>query len=145
MTTTISSFYSGILQQVMLLERYRKDISRRLKLLKDKRQRQSMIYSFLSLDLEKHQLLEHAAMVAIRTNETDVIRHLQRLYIYNGDSANLVRVIQGETRITRNFMNIILMSIRDPGRMNFSERRLAQEIEKYVMARANGYSHAHKK
>lgn len=139
MTTTISGFYDSILQQVMILERCKKEVGDRLLLIRDTRRRRSILYSFLSLDLEKHQLMEQAAVVAARSNEGAAIRRFTGFYSYAESNTDLVRCIRDEMRTASSHMKILQKSMLHPDQLSFAERRLVQEIDKYVTAQARLY------
>lgn len=136
MVFTTQNFYTDILQQVLLVERCRHELNQRLLVSKNRAQRRQLMLSFLCLDLEKHQLFAHAAQVAVQAGDGNVIRRLQNFYRHAARFDNIVMTIQDEIKNTRIFINIIQRSLHSWAEMSFAEKRLTQEIEKYIMARA---------
>lgn len=130
--------YNDVLKQVDVLERQKKDLSRDLLLYKEGRRRMKLIYAFLSYDLDKHELFEHAAVCAICNNEEHVLYDLQDFYAHvrGGD---LMERIRTEIKCTRRFMNLVEKSMENEGGLNFTERRLLQEICKYILEQARLY------
>lgn len=130
--------YNDVLKQVDVLERQKKDLSRDLLLYKEGRRRMKLIYAFLSYDLDKHELFEHAAVCAICNNEEHVLYDLQDFYAHvrGGD---LMERIRTEIKCTRRFMNLVEKSMENEAGLNFTERRLLQEICKYILEQARLY------
>jgi len=130
--------YNDVLKQVDVLERQKKDLSRDLLLYKEGRRRMKLIYAFLSYDLDKHELFEHAAVCAMCNNEEHVLYDLQDFYAHvrGGD---LMERIRTEIKCTRRFMNLVEKSMENEAGLNFTERRLLQEICKYILEQARLY------
>ncbi|MEQ8173683.1 MAG: hypothetical protein ABRQ26_01325 [Syntrophomonadaceae bacterium] len=130
--------YNDVLKQVDVLERQKKDLSRDLLLYKEGRRRMKLIYAFLSYDLDKHELFEHAAVCAMCNNEEHVLYDLQDFYAHvrGGDLMDRIRT---EIKCTRRFMQLVEKSMENEGGLNFTERRLLQELCKYILEQARLY------
>lgn len=130
--------YNDVLKQVDVLERQKKDLSRELLLYKEGRRRMKLIYAFLSYDLDKHELFEHAAVCAMCNNEEHVLYDLQDFYAHvrGGDLMDRIRT---EIKCTRRFMQLVEKSMENEGGLNFTERRLLQELCKYILEQARLY------
>lgn len=130
--------YNDVLKQVDVLERQKKDLSRDLLLYKEGRRRLKLIYAFLSYDLDKHELFEHAAVCAMCNNEDHVLYDLQDFYAHvrGGDLMDRIRT---EIKCTRRFMQLVEKSMENECGLNFTERRLLQELCKYILEQARLY------
>jgi hypothetical protein len=130
--------YNDVLKQVDVLERQKKDLSRDLLLYKEGRRRMKLIYAFLSYDLDKHELFEHAAVCALCNHEEHVLYDLQDFYAHvrGGDLMDRIRT---EIKCTRRFMQLVEKSMENEGGLNFTERRLLQELCKYILEQARLY------
>ena len=83
MNELLKTLYQDILQQVMVLESYKKELSIKILLTKDGSSRRlGLILRFLNYDLDKHELLEHAAVLAMSNQADIILEDLQRLYAY---------------------------------------------------------------
>jgi len=133
---TTRNFYTEIIQQVILVERCRHDLNKRLLSSKNRAQKRQLMLSFLCLDIEKHQLFASAAQVAVQDGDETVIRRLHNFYRHNAEFDNIVMIIQDEINKTRKFIHVIQRSLHGWAEMSFAEKRLAQEIEKYIIVRA---------
>jgi len=90
MSQEVNAIYSGILEQVMTTwKNTKKELSKQILIRKDDRKRLDLIYRFLSCDLNKHELFEQAAVIAMSNNETDVLNHLKRMYEPFGNESSL--------------------------------------------------------
>jgi hypothetical protein len=138
MTTELLSIYKEIVEQVLIIEGCKKDISRSLLLLKDPDRKIRQVYNFLSYDLEKHRLLEYAAIVALNEGDGQILRNLQKFYSY-ADGDDLMEKISAEIVFILRYMEILQNEIRNKGSSEFIERRMIQEICKYVSAMARIY------
>lgn len=130
--------YNDVLKQVDVLERQKKDLSRDLLLYKEGHRRMKLIYAFLSYDLDKHELFEHAAVCAMCNKEEHVLYDLQDFYAHvrGGDLMDRIRT---EIKCTRRFMQLVEKSMENEGGLNFTERRLLQELCKYILEQARLY------
>ena len=134
----VKAFYRDILTQVLSLESRKKRTSERLLLTKSQRRRLKIIREFLTLDLDKHSLLEQAAVVAVRNNSDEVLNHLSKLYaLENNDE--IVEGIREEVRRTQKLLLPVVNEIKYPKTSGFLERRLIQEVNKYVTVQAREY------
>ncbi len=140
MTETLKSFYQNILQQVLTLELEKKSLSTDMLVTRNKEHRLSMILKFLDYDLKKHELLEHAAVVGMRNREDSILEHLGQLYSYTGSDEGIIARIHSEIELVSGFLNLLAKSDKHPEVVSFFERRMIQEIIKYVMEQARMYN-----
>lgn len=138
MTTKIDSVYRSIVEQVVIIEGIKKEISRSLLLIKDSDKKIKQVYNFLSYDLEKHRLLEYAAMMASNEGAGQILRNLQKFYSY-ADGDDLIDKINVEIVCILRYLEILRNEIKHKGSSDFVERRMIQEICKYVIAMARIY------
>lgn len=139
MSQLVVTLYNNILEQVTQLESSKKKISVDILLAKEGRKRLSLIYNFLSYDLSKHELMEQAAVIALTNKEKLVLDHLERLYVKEGDEETIV-CIRREINITQKFMKVVNRARDKNATLTFSERRMLQEITKYIVAQARLYN-----
>lgn len=140
MTEAVKAFYQNILQQVLTLELDKKNLSTDILITRNKDHRLNLILNFLDCDLKKHELLEHAAVVAMSNGETSVLEHIEQLYAHiNGDKETIDR-IQEEVELVRRFIHLLTKLDKHPDTLSFFERRMVQEIVKYVMEQARMYN-----
>ncbi len=130
--------YGDVLKQVDILERQKKEISRELLMFREDRRRLKMIYAFLSYDLDKHELFEHAAVCALCNNEEHVLYDLQDFYAHVRGS-DLIDRIRTEIKCTRRFMQLVEKGMENGIGLNFTERRLLKELSKYILEQARLY------
>lgn len=140
MTETVKAFYQNILQQVLTLELEKKNLSTDILITRDKDHRLSLILKFLNCDLKKHELLEHAAVVARSNGETSVLEHLGQLYAHVEGEEDAVGRIRAEIEFIRRFINLLNKVDKYPDTLSFFERRMVQEIIKYVVEQARLYN-----
>jgi len=138
MSQEVAAIYSGILEQVMLLESSKKEISKQILINKDSRKRLNLVYQFLSCELNKHELFEQAAVIALNNKENDVIAHLRCMYEPFGNS-ELIDQIRQEIAYTQRFMQVTERAKKELTSISFTERRMMQEISKYVLAQCRLY------
>lgn len=122
----------------MIVESRKKEKSTQILLRRDFKKRLSLINDFLSLDLEKHRLFERAAVVALENQENSVIEHLTMLYSHC-ENTNLIDNIRREIKYIERFQSSLEKAIKYPSFLTFSERRMIQEISKYVLEQARLY------
>lgn len=132
------SFHS-ILHQVRSLEKFKQEISRQLINTSEPGLSLSFIYSFIYFDLQKHELLWQAAWTARQNQDIDSWHILSQLYQHIDTDADLTERIAGEIRLNRQFLKVISKTLIQPSQSSFNERRLAQEVRKYVTAQARVY------
>ncbi|HBQ87004.1 MAG TPA: hypothetical protein DD811_11095 [Syntrophomonas sp.] len=138
MNTQIDSIYRSIIEQVVIIEGIKREISRALLLVKDSDKKIKQVYNFLSYDLEKHRLLEYAAVMATEEGEGQILRNLQKFYSY-ADGDDLIEKINLEIVCIMRYLEILRHEIKNKGSSDFVERRMIQEICKYVVAMAKIY------
>lgn len=138
MNTQIDTIYRSIIEQVVIIEGIKKEISRALLLVKDSDKKIKQVYNFLSYDLEKHRLLEYAAVMATEEGEGQILRNLQKFYSYV-DGDDLIEKINLEIVCIMRYLEILRHEIKNKGSSDFVERRMIQEICKYVVAMAKIY------
>lgn len=139
MSQTVLSVYKDIMEQVMIRERFKKDISRQILMAKNPSRRLKLIYNFLNFDLDKHKLLECAAVVGVSNNEPVILDNLKKFYA-NSRGDEILDKIRIEIIFVSRYIDIISQEISNPGTSTFLERRMIQEISKYVKALARIYS-----
>ncbi|MGI5920249.1 MAG: hypothetical protein ACOX6I_00680 [Syntrophomonadaceae bacterium] len=139
MQQTVLSIYKDIMEQVLIRENYKRDISRKILMLKKSSRRLILIYSFLGFDLDKHRLLEYAAIIALNNGNTVILPQLKRFYIHT-EEGDILDQIRKEILLVSKYMEILNKGIRRPENCSFIERRMVQEISKYVLALAKAYN-----
>jgi hypothetical protein len=135
---SISGLYRGIIQQVLVIETCKKNLASSILIVRDKR-RWQLIQEFLQYDLEKHLLLEQAAVIVINNGAAEMIEDLERLYQFSSGE-NLISKIRQESSHIENFIKIIERGRKHKNWLSFTERRVMQEINKYVLEQAREYS-----
>lgn len=133
-----------IMHQVRCLEKFKQEISRQLINTSEPVLSLTFIYSFIYFDLQKHELLWQAAWTARQNQDIDSWHSLSQLYQHIDKDAELTERIAGEIRLNRQFLKVIDKTLVKPKQSSFNERRLVQEVRKYVTAQARIYC-AHKK
>lgn len=128
-----------IMQEVIYAEMVKTTISKEILLVKDKNVRQKLIYSFLSYDLDKHEILQHAAIYAIENDENDLIKQLE-LYYKHCEGRALLDKIRAEVVNTELFLSTVEKAIENCDSFSFVERRLLKEINEYVVTQARYYN-----
>lgn len=135
-----STIFMDILQEVIYGENVKKTISQEILMIKSDFMRQELIYDFLSYELDKHEILEQAALLAVENGEDYLLRQLERFYKHC-DGLDLLDKIHAEITHTAKFLKIVEKAIEDFESISFVERRLIKEINKYVVTQARYYSH----
>ncbi|NLB87816.1 MAG: hypothetical protein GX790_01110, partial [Syntrophomonadaceae bacterium] len=79
---TVTNIYINIFDQVMAIELCKKELSKKILLLKPCKRRLNFIHSFLGYDLNKHELLEHATVIALHNDEKDILEKIDHFYSY---------------------------------------------------------------
>ncbi len=142
MSQEVTAIYTGILEQVMSLEKSKKELSKKILISKDKKGILELVYRFLGCELNKHKLFEQAAVIALNNREKPVISHLGCLYEPFGEG-ELIDKIRREISYTKRFMQVIEKAKSQPELISFTERRMVQEISKYVLAQCRIYMQLH--
>ncbi|NLU49870.1 MAG: hypothetical protein GXX09_05595 [Syntrophomonadaceae bacterium] len=138
MADMVKAFYRDILTQVLSIEARKKRASESLLLTKSDRQRLKIIREFLTLDIDKHTLLEQAAITAFRNEAYDILDHLLKLYALD-DYDKLMDCIREEISRTQRLLLPVVNEIKYPKTSGFFERRVIQEVDKYVTVQAREY------
>ncbi|MDD2620045.1 MAG: hypothetical protein PHC92_05205 [Syntrophomonadaceae bacterium] len=139
MTQMLKALYNDLLKQVSVLESCKKEISSEILITRKGKVRLPLIYTFLSYDLDKHELLEHATVLALSNFEENIIEDLQKLYSHH-EGEELIDKIRAEIKMIKKFMQTINKAIKYPDAISFYERRMIQEISKYVVEQARLYN-----
>lgn len=134
------TIFKDILQEVIYTENIKKAISQEILMAKDEFMRQELIYNFLSYELDKHEILEQAAILAVENNEDYLLKQLE-LFYKHCEGLDLLDKIRAEITHTELFMEKVGKAIEDFDSISFVERRLIKEINKYVVTQARYYSH----
>lgn len=135
----VESFYKNVLDKVLLLEKAKKDLSRQILLCREDKKRLNMVRQFLQYEVNRHELFEHAVVAAMNNKDDKVLKDITRFYGVDGEN-DLLTVIRSEIGITRRFISNLEKVIKYPKFASFSERRLAKEIEKYIMEKVRIYN-----
>lgn len=134
-----SSLLTDVLQEVIYTESLKKSLSQEILLEKDDLERQNLIYQFLNYDLDKHYIMEQAALLAIENDEHKLFLQLE-LFYKHADGDGLLSKIRAEIAHDKLFLETIEKAIDDFHAISFVERRLIKEINKYVLTQARCYS-----
>lgn len=134
------TIFNDILQEVIYTENIKKAISQEILMAKNEFMRQELIYNFLSYELDKHEILEQAAILAVENNEDYLLKQLE-LFYKHCEGLGLLDKIRAEITHTELFMEKVGKAIEDFDSISFVERRLIKEINKYVVTQARYYSH----
>lgn len=135
---TATTIYKNIFEQVLAIELCKKELSKKILLLKDGKRRLNFIHSFLSYDLNKHELLEHATVVAFHNQEIEILNDISRFYSYSEED-EILDCIRKEIKMSRSLMEAIRKKINNPQGLTFIEKRMLNEINKYVIEQARQY------
>lgn len=131
--------FHSILHQVRSLEKLKQEISHQLVSASEPALSLSFVYSFIYFDLQKHELLWQAAWTARQKQDMDSWHIISQLYQHIDTDAILTVKIADEIRLNRQFLKVINKTLVEPQQSSFNERRLAQEVKKYVTAQAQMY------
>lgn len=138
MSDMVKAFYRDILTQVFAIETRKKRASERLLLTKSQRQKLRIIKEFLILDIDKHNLFQQAAIVGFRNQAYDVLDHLLKLYAVS-EYDEITERIREEISRNEKLLIPVINEIKYPRTSGFFERRLLQEVSKYVICQAREY------
>ncbi|KUG03826.1 hypothetical protein ASZ90_018788 [hydrocarbon metagenome] len=142
MSQEVAAIYTGILEQVVRLEKSKKELSKQILISKDNIKKLDLVYKFLGYELNKHQLFEQAAVIALSNKEKFVINHLGCLYEPFGNG-ELIDQIRKEIAYTKRFMQVTEKARSEKDSTSFTERRMVQEISKFVLAQCRIYMQLH--
>lgn len=132
------TFFNDILQEVIYAESEKKELSQEILLAKSDRLRQKLIYRFLRSDLNKHAILEQAAMLAIETDAYYLLQQLE-LFYNHCQGEGLLEKIRTEISHDERYLKTIEKALKDAESISFVDRRLIREINKYVIKQARYY------
>lgn len=135
----VKTFYGGILTQVLALENSKKELAETILLLKNLKDKLPLIKEFLSLNIQKNLLFEQAAVAAMQNQASGVLEHLGRLY-GGVEEDQVIEVIREELERDQRLIETVKKRIKYPYSGTFLERRLLQEIDKYVVNQARQYN-----
>ena len=134
----INGIYKSTIEQVLVIESCKKDISMQILMVRDEK-RWSLIQEFLEHDLQKHLLLEQAAVVVINNGADEIIKDLENLYQHT-NGPDLITKIRTEHSQVEKFIKLIKKGRKHKDWLSFTERRAMQEISKFVLEQAREYN-----
>ncbi|MBP8820413.1 MAG: hypothetical protein KBG91_08315 [Syntrophomonadaceae bacterium] len=134
----INGIYKSTIEQVLVIESCKKDISMQILMVRDEK-RWSLIQEFLEHDLQKHLLLEQAAVVAINNGADTIVDDLENLYQHT-NGPDLITKIRTEYSQVEKFIKLIKKGRKHKDWLSFTERRAMQEISKFVLEQAREYN-----
>jgi dihydroorotate dehydrogenase len=79
------------------------------------------------------------AVIALSNGEDSIAQHIQALYEPFGDG-ELIERIRKELGYTHRFIQVMDKAKNQPELLSFTERRMVQEISKYVLAQCRLYT-----
>lgn len=142
MINTGISYFKEILKEIQIIEAAKGEISLQLLLKPIKFKRQNFICDFLRYELDKHELMEELALYAINNNETEILKNMELFYSHVEEGTLLFK-IRKEIYSTETFIRSMKKDMANSKGSSFLEKRLVQEINKYVMAQARCYRKMH--
>lgn len=134
----IHNFYSDILNQVLQTENKKKGAAEKMLIIRSDDDKWPYVRDFLSCDLEKHRLLEQAAVAAMQNKSDRVLAHISRLYEECGVD-QVIDIVRAEIDRDQKMLTVIVKQIKHPDSISFFERRFLQEIRKYMVHQARLY------
>jgi hypothetical protein len=134
----VNSLYKNTIEQVLFIENCKKDISMRILMVRDE-QRWGLIQEFLEHDLQKHMLLDQAAVVAINNGADNIVDDLENLYQHT-NGPDLITKIRTECFQVEKFLKLVKKGRKHKDWLSFTERRAMQEISKFVIEQAREYN-----
>ena len=134
----VNSLYKNTIEQVLVIESCKKDISMQILMVRDEK-RWNLIQDFLEHDLQKHLLLEQAAVIAINNGADEIIQDLESLYQHTS-GPDLMTKIRTECLQVEKFIKLIKKGRKHKDWLSFTERRAMQEISKFVLEQAREYN-----
>lgn len=134
----INAFYGDILNQVLAAETEKKAAAEKILIIRTDHDRWPYIREFLTCDLNKHRLLEQAAVAAMQNKSDRILQHIRRLY-EECDEDEAIDIIRNEIEHDQKMLEAVAKEIKYPRLTNFFERRFLQEIRKYVVLQSREY------
>ena len=101
--------------------------------------RWALIQAFLEYDLQKHLLLDQAAVVAINNGAYEIVEDLDKLYQHTR-GPDLITKIRIECTQVEKFIKLLKKGRKHKDWLSFTERRALQEISKFVLEQAREYN-----
>lgn len=135
----VRALYHDILRKILLLEVEKKATSRRILIQKSERERLPLIRDFLQADLSKHRLLEQAAVSAMQNHVDEVLEHIGQLYP-SGGGISQIECIRGESARCEKMLVLVCKEIKHPKTCTFFERRVLNDIKRFVIDQAREYA-----
>jgi hypothetical protein len=86
--------------------------------------------------------LEHAAVVAAGNQESEILSDIGELYAHTGKSEDAITTVREEIQLVKQFIYLVENALKPHSTLNFLEKRMAQEVEKYVIEQARLYNSA---
>jgi len=119
----------------MQTEKEKQTISREILLHKE---RELLVYSFLSYELDKHEMFEDLAKIAFAYSEQSMLLNLENCYRFS-EGENLLERIQAEIRTSLYLMRLLNKQIKGQKTLSFMEKRCLKEVHQYVLVQARYY------
>ncbi len=135
----VRALYHDILKKILLLEVEKKATSRKILIKKSDRERLPLIRDFLQAELSKHRLLEQAAVSALQNRAHEVLAHISQLYP-SSDGISEIESIRVESARCEKMLVLVCKEIKDPNTCTFFERRILNDIKKFVIDQAREYA-----
>lgn len=134
----VTSIYKNTIEQVLVIESGKKDIAMQILMIRDDK-RWGLIQEFLEHDLQKHLLLEQAAVVAINNGANEIVEDLENLYQHTS-GPDLITKIRTECSQVEKFIKLIKKGRKHKDWLSFTERRAMQELSKFILEQAREYN-----
>ncbi|HZK43625.1 MAG TPA: hypothetical protein VFC73_04985 [Syntrophomonadaceae bacterium] len=135
---TATSLYKNIFEQILTIETCKKDLSKKILLLKEGKRRTSYIYAFLSYDFNKHELLEHATIVALHNYEETILENIKKFYSHCTED-EILTCIRKEIKTSKMLLDSVKKQMHNKSELSFTEKRMFDEVCKYVVEQAREY------
>ncbi len=133
------SYFTEILQELLNIEKTKQMICHELLQVSDKDVQLKLVYSFLASDLDKHEMLEQAALLACKETEDYLLKQLE-LFYKHCEGKDLLLKIRAEISRVEMYLDTVDKAIENSAAISFMERRLIQEISRYVITQARYYN-----
>lgn len=135
MYTSLSPFIDQLIEDVLQLEKIRRELGRQILFTRNRQERQKLIYTFLSYELDKHEIMADIALITISENKSMILAQLE-CYYQHIQGEDLLEKIDGEIKQIRSYLQLIHRSIHAVSSLSFAERRILQELNKYILVQA---------
>lgn len=134
----VDTLYRNTIEQVLIIEKHKRDMAVQILMVRNER-RLKPVQEFLKYDLQKHLLLEQAAVVALNNHSNKIVKDLEKFYQYSSGE-DLLTKIRREISHIEKFIEIVERGRKHKNWLTFRERRVLQEINKYVVEQAREYN-----